>query len=290
MVDVNFGDIIVGGDHGYWEHLLSDGTFVQHIAAVDDEDNPMRANGVTFSPLGEIFFALGDLAGVADNDPHDVTYINSTTPNTLAVMVARNNDTARIKKLSLDDGSVLADYPVATDTGWTRDRYLKADSTCDGIIYYTDMGRTIFRFDINTGTQLSNFAQLSEDSPYIYGALKIVETGDVIVAMTESGNGPKNGIALDANGTSFWCDEVNPGDGSYAIFKRLQSSGINSPSSETHVVRLNPANVNDEITSLGSNYSICYVNVATVYLECVNNLPKGEGGMASHVYITGSYS
>lgn len=258
MADFLPGDILVGGAYGYAEHLRADGaTFVQHLELPDEFGAiPTRVNGITFSPSGEAFFALGDPDGAADNDPHDVVYVPSVPPK-LAALIAKSDDTANLITLDLLDGAVLTTYTgIDVDAGWTRDRYLKLDVGCDGrTVYYTDQGRTIFRFDLATGSQLTPFAQLAPDSPYVYAALKLRRDGDLIVAMTDSGNGPRNGIAFDKDNLHIWVDEINPDDESYEILKRLQTDGDGNIA--THTVSLDPAAVNDEVTALGSYVTSC---------------------------------
>ncbi len=254
MPDFERGDLIVGGNHGYYaQHrpyrpYPTGVPLVQHVEVLDDTGNRLRVNGGVFSPAGDLYLALGDPAGLADHDPHDIAYAAGNPPK-LAVIVARADNTAELRTYSLD-GALLAEWPVATDPGWTRDRYLKLDVNCAGIIaYYTGRGRTIFRFDLSTGTQLDPFAQLASDSPYVYADFQLLppQDGGLVVAETGSGMGPRNAVALDLDGTSLWTDEINPIDGRYEVYRRALGDGsdiLSFPGT------LDPGGANDAITAL----------------------------------------
>ncbi len=261
MPDFRRGDLIVGGNRGYFaQHrpqrpVALETPLVQHVAVVDDVGNPLRVNGAVFSPAGDLYLALGDPAGLADQDPHDVAYV-SKSPGYLAVIVARANDTAELRKYTLG-GEQVAAWPVATDAGWTRERYLKLDVDCAGTIaYYTDRGRTIFRFNLDTGAQLAPFAQLPAGSGYVYADFQLMPTppGGLVVAMTGTGTGPRNAVALDVDGRTLWTDEINPSDARYDVFRRSLADGTDLLS---FPARLDPEGTNDEVTALACSYHPC---------------------------------
>lgn len=247
MVDLSQHDVLIGGALGYLDHISTTGTHLQHLQTFDDDTtpNPLRVNGIAIAPDGEIYMALGDPLGVKDEDPQDLVYVN-TVPAVLALLVARTDNTLELWTLSL--GLELVDkHPgLAVDDGWTRDRYARIKVGIDqNTIYYTDRGRTIFRWDLTAGAQLPNHAQLPEDSPYIYAGFDIRPNGDIVMAVTGSGNGPRNAVAIDD--TVVWVDEVNPDDETY------HARNLTLPTFTdilTYPVSLSPAGTNAEITAL----------------------------------------
>ena len=94
-------------------------------------------------------------------------------------------------------------------------------------LYYTSEGNTIYRYDVSTGTQLSNFSSLAGGSGAAY-ALRILGDGGVLVAhsgrieRTDSsgaiiqtydvtGQNSWFSLNLDPDGTSFWSGDFGTG-------------------------------------------------------------------------------
>lgn len=260
MVAFLNGDLVIGGAHGYLDHMRvvsGTPTHIQEIDAKDDLGNRMRVNGLTFSPQRVLFAALGDPAGLKDFDPHDVVWM----PNGSGVLtlLARTNNTAVLRLYDKTTHTTLRTWTGLTvDAGWTPARYLKMDIMCDSrTVFYTDRGKKIRRFDLEAasgaGAMLSDFADLGA-APYIQGALKIIRrTRDVIVAQTASGNGPLNGVALDPH-NKHWVDEINPPSGVYHITQRDNTTHL--PTGLQYTVRLTPT-LSSEITSLACCFSPC---------------------------------
>lgn len=287
------GDLLAGGSLGWAETIRGTITplHIDWTQGYDDDPvapNVMRLTGITFSPSGEAFFSHDDPTQNSDKAPHDVAYL-SKNPNTnqpgLAVLIARLDDTLELWTYDLS-GAVVHKYngttgdPLETDATWLRYRgsgevperlpYARLDVLCDGkTIYYTDMGRTIFRYDLTgSGSQLSNFAQLGPEAHHIYASIRVLKpSGKVLVAMTSSGNGPRNALALNADKATFWADEINPPDGYWDIFRRNLQDGAQvmdasfPPAAVTYRPRLEPGtgDTNAEVWSLATWFNPCFV-------------------------------
>jgi hypothetical protein len=247
MADLQPGDVLAGGEFGYLDHFSSTGVHIQHIPTFDDGDEPypLRVNGIAIGPDGEMYFALGDPFQENDDDPHDICYV-ATDPPKLAALVARRDDTLELWTLALDMTLITKYTGLDTDAGWTKERYCKLKVGSDNnTIYYTDRLDTIFRFDLALGVQLAPHVQLDETSPHIYAGFDIGPGGDIVIAVTNNGNGPRNAVATDS--ISVWCDEINPDDETYHVLKLgLADFG----DVLTHAVSLDPAGINGQIRAL----------------------------------------
>lgn len=250
MTAFTLGDVVIGGALGYAEHITPTGTHVQELDILDDLGSRMRCNGITFAPDGTMFTAHGDPLGAEDYDPHDVVWMPNGSG--LLVILARTNNTALLRLYDPVSHTVTATWTgLALDTGWTPTQMLKLDVLCDSrTVYYTDRGRTIFRYDLQESVQLSHFQQFAAESPYAYAAFKLRRGGEIIVAVTTSGNGPRNAVCLDKDPLYHWTDEINP-PGVYHVFKRLTEDGSMVLQ---HSVQLTPTG-SAEVFSLG-----CYMN------------------------------
>lgn len=246
-------DVVIGGSYGYAEHINTGGVFQQHIELRDDDDNLMKVWGSTFTPDGEAHFALGQRGSYEDYTPHDVCYIPGTDPHKLAALIGRTNNTVELWITDTDYNILQTITGLNKDTGWVYTTPLKLAIACNGdTVYYTDQGRTIFKLSLATGLNLANHAQLSVGSPYIYGGIDVQPDGDIYVAMTTTGTGPRRDVCL-GGASHVWTDVVNP-ISTYRAYKRNITDGSEVLN---HVVRLNPANVNDEILSLACYYYPC---------------------------------
>lgn len=289
MVALNPGDIAIGSEHGYVEVITSAGVFVQHLDAVDDLLNRMRVNGLTFDEDGNIYYALGPVVqGSRDFIPHDVVYMPDGSG--LLTIIARSNNTVILRKHGLVLGQLIQEWsPIQVSSDWTRDRYLKLDIACDSkTVYYTDRGLTIYKYDLETSTQLDPFKTLSATEGFRFNAFKLLYDGEVITSKTNGGNGPRNAICVDSSQTSAWTDEINPPDGTYYIFKRLISDGSDVSSVQVNLTP-NPATSNDEVTALACNFFICEaLEPETVEMKLTIPRPSlGDETYRSHVYVAG---
>lgn len=255
MPDLTLHDLLVGGKLGYVNHRSALGVNLGYIAAYDDQSvpRPLQVNGITVAPTREFYLALGDPAGEADEDPHDIVYVDTTVP-TLAALVALASNTLQLWRLTVD-GAIISKVTVATEPGWTRDKIARIDIDCDeNTIYYTTRQKTIFRWDLAAASQMAHFDQLPLHSPYVYASFKRMRSGDFIVAMTNGGNGPQNAVALDT--TAFWTDEINPADAVYHVFRRSYEDGSDL---QSFAATLDPASANGVITALAVAYEVCAV-------------------------------
>lgn len=263
--------------HIDWTYGYDDGSIDAYVGA---EDHPMRLTGITFEPNGKAHFSHDDVTQLSDYAPHDLAYL-SRNPNTgrpgLAVLVARIDDSLELWTYELDRTFVHAYTDLQTDASWKMYRgndagfpglrlpYCRVDVLCDSrTIYYTDMGRTIFRYDLmGAGSQQANFAQLLPAAHHCYAAIKVLKpSGKVLVAMTTSGHGPRNALAINKDRT-FWCDEIHPTDGYWDLFLRRLQDGAKvldasiPPVGITYRPRLDPAGANVEVWSLATWFNPC---------------------------------
>lgn len=257
-MDFSAGDVVIGGAHGYAEHINSEGVHQQHIELRDDDNNLMKVWGATFTPSGDAHFAVGQITTYEDYTPHDICYIPGTDPPEFAVLIGRLADAVELWHVD-ENHAVLATYTgLNTDTGWVHTTPLKLAVACDGdTVYYTDQGASIFRYSLTTG-QLAVF-DVSADPNYIFGGIDIDADGDIYVALTTTGVGPRRDVALGST-TELWTDQV--GETPISVYKRLISDGSEVLS---HEVSLDLANINDEVLSLAAYYYPCVVNPFVFY-------------------------
>lgn len=257
MVGLVDGDIIIGGELGFAEQTRPGSNSVSHIQNISAKDpfgNILRVNGITTNEDGEVFMALGDPANVMDNDPQDIVWIPDGSG--LLVIIAKTNNTAQLWKYNLA-GVKIQQWNIQVDTGYTRlgTSLLRLDIACDAeSVFYTDMGKTVFQFNIRTGVQGSNFLRLADASPYVYAAIKIHPESGVVVAMTPIGNnggaGPRNAVCIDADATNLWTDQTITTP--YKIYKRLD---VNGGPSITYADNINGTNT--KVWSLGCYAHFC---------------------------------
>lgn len=260
MVDFSPGDVVIGGAHGYAEHINSSGVHQQHIELRDDEDNLMKVWGACFDKDGAAWFALGQIDTYEDYTPHDICYIPGTNdPKQFAVLVPRLDDTLELW-IYQEDG--LGDLEIVdvltgldTDTGWDHETPCKLAVACDGdTVLYTDQGKTIFTYSI-TGGQQAPFAELDPSSPYIYGGIDIDRDGTVYRAMTTTGIGPRRDVSLGSS-EHLWADQIN--ESPVRVYKRLKADGEEVLN---HEVSLSPDDDNTEVLSLAAYYYPCFTPI-----------------------------
>src|SRR5581483_8531943 len=225
----------------------TDGHTLKYVMQTDDlGDSDVIVTGISFAPDGRVFQTVAPADGGGDFYPHDVVY--KPDGSGLIVLVGRLDNTAELWELDLDGNKIGSSHAIDLDEGYNGEP-MKVDIACDAkTVYYTDQGRTIFTYDLETHTQLDPFVQLPTDSPYVYGGFKLLPDGDLVVAMTGSGDGPLNAVCLDADPTLFWTDEVNPADGTYRVYQRSLADGSAVQAVEA---ALTPAGLNGQILSLG---------------------------------------
>lgn len=286
MVAFSEGEIAIGGAYGYIHRIDAIGTTIERLDAVDDIGNRMRVNGITFDEDGNMYSVLGDPSNLSDYNPHDIVWIPDNSG--YVVLLARLDNTAILRKYDLD-GAVLNEYTIETDTGWTTDKYMKVDIACDSTtVYYTDQLYTVFKFDLDTGTQLSPWSTLSPSGNYRYNAFKLLpDDAGLVIDMSDvdGANGPKYSICLDAAGIALWTDETLPADEIYHVFKRSLTDGSDILSVETSLQADGSSAIT---TALGCYYFFCgnQIQVVTIGFSIVQ--PKvGAGKLDMHVYITG---
>lgn len=218
MVDFAEHDVLAGSALGIIDHFSTDGVHVSFIEITDDQDNPMRVNGIAVSPTGEIYTARGDPSGIADEDPHDVAYRNSDPPEIVGLL-ARMDDTLELWRMNTTLTATIARYAnIDVDPGWTKTTYAKLRLNAAGTVaYYTTRQDTLFRWDLVNEEQMAPLFALDAEDPYILAAFDVRANGDLVTAETAGGNGPRNAVAIDGN--VAWIDEINPDDDSYEARK-----------------------------------------------------------------------
>lgn len=123
-------------------------------------------------------------------------------------------------------GTLLARYTVATERVGSDWIELAADQKT---IYYTSEGARVMAYDVSTGTQLTDFANVGGTSY----ALRLLPPGDgsngmlvahqtdivrldasgvVVQGYDVAGADSWFALNLDPNGTSFWSGDINTGD------------------------------------------------------------------------------
>lgn len=251
-MDFDAGDIVIGGAHGYAEHINSLGVHRQHIELRDDDNNLMKVWGACFTPQGDAFFALGQIAAYEDYTPHDICYIPGTdTPREFAVLIGRLDDTVELWRYD-EDGNILDTFTgLSKDTGWTHEVPLKLCVACDGTtVFYTDQGASIFSFDLNSGTQNTVF-YVESDPNYICGGIDIDKNNDLYVARTTTGEGPRRDVSL-GDASNIWVDQIN--ETPIKVYKREIIAGTEILN---HTVSLDPSNINSEVLSIAAYYYPC---------------------------------
>src|SRR5581483_3997147 len=220
MTDLAPGDILIGG-LGHIDIIHPNGT-LERRPIVDALGKPLQVNGIAVSPSGHYQFAASP-PGETINRPHDIAYLPDGSGYIEIGQASPRS--AQLWKFDLA-GNRVGTWTIETDDGWTTG-LLRLDVAPDGkTVYYTDSGRTIFRFDIGTdvGPQLTPFAQLPTDSPNIYAGFTLLPDGGLVIAMSKTGDGPRNAVCPDADPTMFWTDGVDV-DGQRAIYKRKLADG-----------------------------------------------------------------
>jgi hypothetical protein len=225
-VAYNEGDVFCGVGNGLIKHYDPDGNLLDTL---DTTSGSSETTGMAFDANDNLYctlFTVGTMAKF-DNMGNLITYPwggpFSTHPE--SVVVDANGDlytgevdgASDVRKFD-QAGTQLDTYdPLTEDRGldWID---LAADQTT---LFYTSEGYDIMRYDLNTKTQLPNFATLPERPAF---ALRIRQNDEVLVATSSTvyrldGTGAIMqsyakadygessllfALNLDPDGTSFW--------------------------------------------------------------------------------------
>lgn len=268
MTAFTYGDVVIGGSHGFAEQIKPDGTFIQHLVMNDDQGNPMRCSGITFDGDGNMYTCLSPMnyVKIKDNVPHDLVWMPDGSG--LITAIARSTGKLEFWKYDLTQHTVLKKWTnPQTDSGWTTDKYIKIDIECDSnTLWYTDQSKTLFKYNLGTSTQMTPFAQFT-DTNYVYAGFKLLPDGGVLVAVTGSGDGPHNSLCLNSDASTCWTDEINPTNNIYHAFKRSLTDGSHI---KTITLSLDNNNINDIATSMGCYYHFCSNGpLVRVFAQCI---------------------
>lgn len=259
------GDLAVGGVHGYVEIIHKDTTFAEmvHVTPLSTGagDQPF-ITGVTFRTKTGDLYTVSTPDLTAANCPHDVVSFPNDTGLLVAVCVTSGQ--LDLHKYSYANPPVLLDSwtSIPVEDGWTN-ALTRIDLACDSrTMFFSQQGHRLMRYDLVSRAALDDYETLPDDSPYIYGGLRVLPGGSgdnrrVIVAMTLTGDGPQRAVCLESDRTSFWVDEINPSDGVFHVQKRKIADRALITSVETRADEATPTPTNDATLSLASYYTPC---------------------------------
>lgn len=111
-------------------------------------------------------------------------------------------------KYDYDDGHIIKKWTnnIRTDSDWSQGS-VKISVACDSTtVFYTDSGKSIFRYDLNSSTQLADYDVLSDDSPYLYGGIRVLSTD--LSTRTVDSNGLEVGpvVVVAMTKTRYWTE------------------------------------------------------------------------------------
>jgi hypothetical protein len=228
------GDIADGGTNEYIAIYHADGSFSQVVHVTDtgtitgaSSSGPQTlVTGVTFRPPTDELFSVSTPSMALANVAHDIDWI----PNDAGLIVARVPAAGQIQLIQydFDDTIIGGPWNVAVPPGYGR-QHVKISVACDSdTVFYTTQQKVVKRWSLASG-QLSDYWTLPSSSPYIFGGLRALSNAsgvgdnrDIVVAMTQTGRGPREAVCLDSDGISLWSDEINP-TGNYRILNWLLS-------------------------------------------------------------------
>lgn len=240
--DVFAGVVVApdGTNHAGYRVFDNNGNFKEFVGRSDLSGGATGCRLDANNDLIGTFFHEGVVVRFSSVDPHPdfqtITFPGGNTPESVALDAAGNfyignaHGDLDVYKYDLA-GNFLDQFNVATGPEGSDHIDLAADQKT---LFYTSEGRTVFRYDTATKTQLADFATLPGDAlqgEESYG-LRILPPGDgsggVLVADSDdilrldgSGNVVQNydapgndlwfALTLDPNGTSFWSADVAGG-------------------------------------------------------------------------------
>lgn len=290
MVGFSAGDIFVGDRYGYVEHRQQDGTFIQLLSTLYncefsecfevwgltmDREGSLYAltgesvltpppiiekfgvDGISQGVFGDAPFVGWD-GGTGTDFPWDVVW-NQYDNSFLCLIVHDGYGTQELHIWRLDsDGHKTNDWQVDFE-GDLPDAMIsrpgKIDVACDGhSVYYTFQWHKIKCFDIQSETQQADFATLSGSSPYEFCAFKCLPNGGIVVNLTATGEGPRDALCLNSDGTTFWSSIVNS---SPIRCDRFNISNGSSQGDTFDVYVASPYPHEDDPASMASYYFPC---------------------------------
>jgi hypothetical protein len=244
-----FGDVFAGVGNGKINHYGATGTLKEVLDTTTGAANPPGSEtGMCFDSSGKLYTTdydavtmskfnnLGGLTthpfGPSFSFPPESCVVDQQG---ITVYVGTGELDNELFKLDTN-GTQLNDFTATPDQGGINWVDLNPKNQCE--LYYTSEGTLVKRFNVCTGTQLSDFASgLPFGSAGCFG-LRIRSNGEVLVAcdqvierlnsagaMIQSYN-PANeadffAIALDPDGASFWAAGYTSGN----IYKVNIASG-----------------------------------------------------------------
>jgi streptogramin lyase len=221
------GDVFTGEGAGKIGHYDKLGNFIEYLNV---PNTGYTETGMAFDASGNLYSALFQINKLAkiDNNGAFLDYFGSGYNSDPESIVLDNSGNFYVGQadgsrdiLKFDPSGILIDTfnPATTDRGTDWIDLAQDQKT----IYYTSEGSTIKRFDVNTSTQLPDFAT---DLLKPCFALRIRNNGEVMVAcqtlayrLDSSGAVIKTypkpagdtflfALNLDPDGTSFWTGDA----------------------------------------------------------------------------------
>lgn len=276
------GQVFASGTLGRIFVYNPDGTLVQTL---NTTTNAQEVTGGAFDSNGNFFvtnFTTGQLSRFDASGNLVSANILSSTFNSLEsivfnrsgeMLVGRADGDADVRLINTG-GNILTQYNVAIGDRGSDWVDLASDQRT---LYYTSEGSVVYRYDLVTGTQLSNFAT---GLPRPLFALRLLSDGGVLVAsgagsvfrLNSSGvitqtytiGGTLFGLNLDPDGTSFWTANISTGDiYRYDIGSGAQLNTFRAPSGVTGLA------VFGEITQGGPQPVDTVPEPGTVFLTAV---------------------
>ncbi len=229
-VSFQAGDVFAAVGNGKVQHWR---TGTGHLDTYSDGQGGYTT-GMAFDSTGNLYmtnFTVGNVSKFNNNGNYTGTWAtNDSGSSNESILFDKSGNTyigqaAGTKDIikRAADGSFLASYDVATESRGSDWIDLAADQST---MYYTSEGRNIYRYDVSTGTQLSNFATLAGNGTAF--ALRLLSDGGLIVADSNdikrldstgtvtqtydvTGNNSWFSLNLDGDGTSFWSGNISTG-------------------------------------------------------------------------------
>jgi hypothetical protein len=300
----NVGDVIVSTSNSAYNVYDNNGNFKETISWASSADGPGDlAGGCAFNSSSNLYatnFSDTHVVKFDGNDPHGVLdIINDAGPSEVpaasseSILFAKNGDfyvghadgNHNVHRYN-SAGVFQQAYAVATELRGSDHIELAADQKT---LFYTSEGGRILRFDLSTGTQLSDFANIGGNS----FALRLLPPGDgtggllvanfanikllnaagtVIRTYDVPGEDSWFALTLDPNGTSFWSGGLNSSN--FYRFNIL-----------TGAVEVGPINTGAPGGTMGG---ICVKGEPTVAVRPPVTIHYDPGTNVSHTFMFGT--
>jgi hypothetical protein len=245
------GDVFAGVGDGKINHYNGSGTLLEVLDTTTGPTNPPgHETGMCFDPAGSLYATDYDAVDMAKFNnlgglttypfgpdflyPPESCVVDPAGQSIYVGTAELNNELFKLDT----SGNVLADYFLVRDQGGINWIDINPNNRCQ--IYYTSEGTLVKRFDVCSGTQLSDFASGLPLPPGGAGcfAVRVRSNGEVLVAcdqeivrLNSSGSiiqhynpgseGDFFTLALDPDGSSFWAAGYTTGH----VYKVNISSG-----------------------------------------------------------------